>query len=78
MQDDQCTSNNTSMLCFYIVKNIKEFLSENVLDEKRSIQKFTLREKKLFCVEELLLQKRSTYKPYLRILDKHVFWGVNL
>ena len=34
--------------------------------------------KKLFCVEELLLQKRSTYKPYLRILDKHVFLGVNL
>ena len=78
MRDDQCTSNNTSMLCFLHCKNFKEFLSENVLDEKRSIQKFTLRGKKLFCVEELLLQKRSTYKPFLRILDKHVFLGVNL
>ena len=32
----------------------------------------------MFCVEELLVQKRSTYKPNLCILDKHMFFGVNL
>ena len=80
MQDDQYTSNTTSILCilFKLLK-IKAFLSENVGPTWLFINpKIYFNVKKLFCVEELLLQTRSTYKPYLCILDKHVFFGVNL
>ena len=74
MQDDQYTSNHTSILCILLkLLKIKAFLSENVLDSFIN-PKIYFNVKKLFCVEELLLQTRSTYKPYLCILDEHVFF----
>ena len=78
MQDDQYTSNNTSILCIlYKLFKIKAFLSENVLDSFIN-PKIYFNLKKLFCVEELPLQMKSTYKPYLCILDKRVFFLVSI
>ena len=79
MQDDQCTSNNTLILCILLkLLKFQAFLSETVLDAFINPKIYFNVKKKLFCVEELLLQKRPTCKPFLCILDKHVFFGVNL
>ena len=74
MQDNQCTSNSTSILCILLkLLKIKVFLSENVLDAFINPKNYLNVKNEMFCVEELVLQKRSTYKPYLCILDKHMF-----